>query len=621
MIRPILVVLAFAAVAHADVAPEKLLSPTTQIYYDWDGVAAHRDAYRKSARGQMLAGDTGKFLADVYERLLRKFALESFGSPLLKGDNVDELAAKHAQFKLAAKLPQLLAETGIVAGFELRSPTVSLQTVGAIFGLSKREKEFSFEDLDLQLTLIVPNGSDRKELAALFKLIEQPEMKRTEVRHLDRVAQEMKIEKFRIAWWAEGKHFVVTVGTVPVKTAITRMAAAGEGGGVTKHPLYQQLERKQKFEVVSRAFGNGASLWRVIRVLLAGSGNDRFYPLLELSGLTGIQTVRLWEGFDGDESRGVMEVDIAQGPRAGITKLYKPGKFDLKDLPPLPADVHRWSAGVLDITAVYELVLGYFSISAGFAGPDGSKSALLEQRQQIADEIDGAIGVKVADLFASLGDLGFSYQTPGDGLLAAGTVFAIRVKDEAALKRQLGQLAQGIEKLGRDGLKVTRRTYEGVEMREFTIKEGGIVLPTVAICDGWLVAAAYPQPVMGFILRSKGKLPAWKPDERTARALASIPPGPAAVQYSDPRQTVKLLLGGAQPLLGYLSTKKEFRDLIDPGMLPNPEEACKPLFPNILWTHNDGKTIRWESRDSLALPLEIIGIETLLGIYAATAIR
>ena len=619
MIRPILVALVFTAVAHADVVPEKLLSPTTQIYYRWDGVAAHRDAYRKSARGQMLAGDTGKFIADVYERLLRKFAFDSFGAPLLKGQNVDELAAKHSNFRLAAKLPELLAETGIVAGFELRSPTITLQQVGAIFGLSKRDKPQSLKDIDLQLTLIIPNAAGRKEVPALFQLFDGPTIKWTEVRHLDRVAQELLIDEFRIAWWAEGKHFVITVGTVPTKTAITRMAGAGDG--VTAHPLYQQLDRKQKFEVVSRAFGDGASLWRVIRVLLAGSGNARFYPLLELSGLTGIQTVRLWEGFDGDESRSITEVDVV-GPREGITKLYKAGKFDLKDLPPLPADVHRWSAGVVDITAAYELGLGYF-LFPGILFGDGSttKSTLLEQRQEIADQFDGVLGVKVADLLATLGDLGVTYQSPGDGLLAAGQVFAIRIKDEAAFKRHLGQLVQGIEKLGRDGLKVTRRTYEGVETREFTLKESGFVLPTVAICDGWLVAAAYPQPVKGFILRSKGKLPAWKPDERTARALAAIPSGPAAVQYSDPRQTVKLLLGGAQPLLGYLSTKKEFRDIIDPGLLPNPEEACKPLFPNLLWTHNDGKTIRWETRESLALPLEIIGIETLIAFYAATAIR
>jgi hypothetical protein len=131
-----------------------------------------------------------------------------------------------------------------------------------------------------------------------------------------------------------------------------------------------------------------------------------------------------------------------------------------------------------------------------------------------------------------------------------------------------------------------------------------------------MVWAFYPQPVHGFILRSKGKLPAWKPDDRTAKALAAIPPGPAAVQYTDPKPTVKLLLGGGQPFLGYLSTQKELRDVFDPGLLPHPEEACRPLFPNLVWTHNDGKLIRWETRESLALPFEIVGVETVIAILA-----
>ena len=280
--------------------------------------------------------------------------------------------------------------------------------------------------------------------------------------------------------------------------------------------------------------------------------------------------------------------------------------------------MYRWSAGVVDIAAVYDL---YLLIPTVFSAEIASKDGLLEKRQEVADQIDGLLGVKIADLFASLDNVAVTYQSPDDGLLAAGLVIAIRIKDEAAFKRQLGQFVQGIEKLGRGELKFTRRTYEGVETRELALKDGEFIRPTFAICDGWLVGALYPQPVKGFILRSKGKLPGWKPDERTARALAAIPPGPAAVQYSDPRQTVKLLLGGAQPYFGFLSTRKEWRDLFDPGLLPNPEEACKPLFPNLVWTHNDGKTIRWETRESLALPFEIFGIEVLIGYFAATTFR
>ena len=93
------------------------------------------------------------------------------------------------------------------------------------------------------------------------------------------------------------------------------------------------------------------------------------------------------------------------------------------------------------------------------------------------------------------------------------------------------------------------------------------------------------------------------------------------MQYTDPRPTVKLLLSAGQPFAEYLNGTKDFRGVIDPGRLPNPEEACRSLFPGVLWTHNNGKTIQWESRESLALPLEIVGIEFPLGMLGATRLR
>lgn len=597
-----------------DVAPERLLSPTTQVYYRWDGVAAHREGYRKSARGQMLAGDTGKFIEDAYERLGRLGVEKLFGDQLLnEGGDPDELAARHADYRQAVRLPKVLAETGIVVGVELRPPALTLYTLGRLVGLPGPADKL--RAVDFQVTTVVPNGANRPEIAGLCRLLKTVSAKHEEVRHRGRSARTVDLVEFRVTYWAEGKHFVAVLGTVPAKTAIDRVANAGPG--VTAHPLYKELDRKQPFEVVSRAYGDGASLWRVLRLLLGGYEGGRYLPVLEFSGLSGVRAFRLWEGFDRDESRSVTEVDVA-GPREGLSKLYKAGKFELKDLPPLPADVHRWSAGVFDVTAGYEMLLGGFTFFELDAGGRASRTAFLEKRQELADEIDGVLGMKVADLLATVGDLGVTYQSPGDGLLAAGQVFAVKVKDEAAFKKQFDLFVRGLEKLGRKEIKVVRRAYQGVPTVEFAGPDGGLVRPTAAVCDGWLVWAFYPQPVHGFILRSKGKLPAWKPDERTAKALAAIPAGPAAVQYGDPRPTVRLLLGGAQPLFGALGAGKEGRDLIDPGLLPHPEEACRPLFPNLLWTHNDGKTIRWETRESLALPFEVVGIDTVIAIAAGT---
>lgn len=607
-------VLVLGLIPKPDVAPERLLSPTTQVYYRWDGVAAHREAYRKSARGQMLAGDTGKFIEDAYERLVRLGVEKLFGDKLLNdGADPDELAARHADYRQAVRLPKLLAETGIVVGVELRPPPLTLNTLGRLVGLPGPADKL--RSVDLQVTAVVPNGANRPEIIGLCRFLKSVGEKHEEVRHLGRVAQTVDLVEFRVTYWAEGKHFVAVLGTTPAKTAIDRVANAGPG--VTAHPLYKELDRKQPFEVVSRAYGDGAALWRVLKVLLAGYEQGQLLPALEFSGLSAIKAFRLWEGFDRDESRSVTEVDVS-GPREGLTKLYKAGKFELKDLPPLPADVHRWSAGVFDITAGYEMLLGFFAFTELARGSQATRTAFLDKRRELADEIDGVLGMKVADLLGSLGDLGVTYQSPGDGLLAAGQVFAVRIKDEAAFKTQFDLFVRGLERLGRKEFKVVRRPYQGVPTVEFALPDGAVVRPTAAVCDGWMVWAFYPQPVHGFILRSRGKLPAWKPDDRTAKALAAIPPGPAAVQYGDPRPTVRLLLGGAQPFFGVLGANKEGRDLVDPGLLPHPEEACKPLFPNLLWTHNDGKTIRWETRESLALPFEAVGIDTVIAIAAGT---
>ena len=249
------------------------------------------------------------------------------------------------------------------------------------------------------------------------------------------------------------------------------------------------------------------------------------------------------------------------------------------------------------------------------------KTSPLAARQEAMEQIDGALGIKIADMLATLGDVGLTYQTPGDGFLNLGQVFAVSIKDEVAFKKYFNTLCQKLEGFTNNGLKIKRRIYHGVELREFGTGEGDVVHPTFAVCDGWLVLGLYPQSVQGFVLRSKGKLPAWKPDARTAKTLAAIPEKPAAIQYTDPRPTVKLVLSAAQPFASNYADKFFKGYQFDTSVLPNPEEACQHLFPNVVWIHNDGKMMRWETRESLALPFELVGIEAILTLYFADTFR
>src|SRR5262249_8300036 len=141
-----------------------------------------------------------------------------------------------------------------------------------------------------------------------------------------------------------------------------------------------------------------------------------------------------------------------------------------------------------------------------------------------------------------------------------------------------------------------------------------VLTPTYAVVGDWLVIAGHPQPVQGFILRSKGELPGWKPDSGTAARLAKMPADVVGIQYCDPRSTVQNLccIGPLVPSAftrrGQNNNQSDF-DPIDIGLIPNGLELSKHLFPNLTMTRDDGKTVRIDVNESLSLPGEFIGFE------------
>src|SRR5262245_24201037 len=81
---------------RADQPPERLLSADTQVYVRWDGIPAHRDAYRQSALGKLLQGELAplsKALLDQIPKALRAGLTEA---KLLDGESPEKLASIHA---------------------------------------------------------------------------------------------------------------------------------------------------------------------------------------------------------------------------------------------------------------------------------------------------------------------------------------------------------------------------------------------------------------------------------------------------------------------------------------------------------------------------------------------
>jgi hypothetical protein len=179
-------------------------------------------------------------------------------------------------------------------------------------------------------------------------------------------------------------------------------------------------------------------------------------------------------------------------------------------------------------------------------------------------------------------------------------------------------------------IKIRKKILCGVEIRELYSQAFQIFTPTYAIVDDWMVFSVHPQPVQGFVLRSKGEIPAWKPDAATAARIAKLPADACSLQYCDPRATVQnlccvgpLALNSLAALLNASRSDKESSyDPIDIGLMPNAHVLNKHLFPNLTIMRATNKSITIEVNESFSLPLEFIGIEatvagSALGGYAS----
>ncbi len=595
----------------AERTPEQILPPTTQVYVRWDGIAAHQKAYDESARGKMFAGETGKAFDEVLRQLWRQLKMTQPGEMLLDGHLPDEVAQVLAQVKAVKGLPKLLAQTGVVAGFEVRPPSFDLTTLYNLARGNGNERAAAMTPQFL-VTLVIPGGADKLEPVAVLRLLANQSKVALKERPVG--ARQITVMDAGggapfVSIWAEGKHLVATVSNMPIEKIVVKIT--NDGAGITNHGLYKRLMDFNEFQVVTRGFVDAADIFSSFEKLIKAYAPE-IATTIDAAGAGGVKSACFWDGFDGEESHGVLEIDIP-GPRKGLTKVFKPSPFKMSELPPLPSDLTRFTAARMDLAEFYNLAPLLLLDNAVFAENDGGKltsdDLLNLHRERIHQQLDDAAGIKFSDLLASLGDKVLTYQAPTDGILNLGQVVAVSVKDEKKLRRCLDGLIRKLQAAVPDAT-VVRRDCAGVEALELFVKSRSPVTISCAICDGWLVAAFQPQPVRGFILRCKGKLQAWAPDARTAATMAKAPAGHSVIQVADPRPTLNWLYGIAPVFAGLVGRGNE-EPFLQPGALPHAGEATQHLFPNVMWCHDDGKVMRWESRDSLWLPLEIVGMEFL----------
>jgi hypothetical protein len=288
--------------------------------------------------------------------------------------------------------------------------------------------------------------------------------------------------------------------------------------------------------------------------------------------------------------------------------------FRLGDVPALPPDVVSWSMTNFDLAALYDTLLLAAEDIARLVSPE----AVVAVRAFPA-AANTALGTDLRkDLLGSLGDRVVQYNSPSEGPLNLGQTFLLKVKDAKKLQDSLEQLLKGIGTLTGKEVRLKRRTYHGVEVREVHVQQQGFFfVPTYAIHQDWLVLSFFPQQVHGYIRRAQGGLRAWKPSPGVQESLRQLPQEFLSVSYSDPRPTINQILSLA-PLIGGLVDSFGPEVHFDVHALPNAQEVTRHLFPNVSVTTDDGHTLRTESRDSLALHFELAGLDTyvLFGVLS-----
>ncbi len=577
----LIALLCSSANLFAQDAPEDLLPATTQLYARWDGVTAHAGAYARSALGKMLAGDTGQFLGGLVRQLQEMSGTMLTQDSLLKGLPPERLQQIQADEAEAIKLVPAISLHGVVIGAEVRG----------------------LEPPTAQLTLIVPDlGKAPMPLFGALHLLKsglQAEVK--ELKISGRTVYHLQPEPWlHLAWWVEGKHAVFVAGTDTPQTCVERMAKAGPR--LSANPLFKRLQGFRQFETGARAFVDVAAVVKVAR-----TRSTEFSKLLTDLGMEGVRSWTFYSGFDGSSERALSELEMP-GPRQGLLRLLTGKPFTMHDVPPIAPDAYSWSVTNFDPGVFYDI--GLKAVESGVAVFSPESTPMIAGFLKKVDEVL-AINLR-RDLLGSLGDRFATYASPADGPLSFGQVYLFKVKDAGKLQTALAQALRSIGKLTGVDVSIQKKNYRGVAVNEIQVRQQGFIfVPTYAIQGDFLALAFFPQPIHGFILRSKGELPTWKPGPEVAAALGKLPKEFVAIAVSDPRPTLQQLLSLA-PFIGGAVQSFAPESKFDVSSIPNGHEATSHLYPNVTIVSDDGKTLRSETLASLILPFDLVGADTYI---------
>mgnify|MGYP001202705801 CR=1 FL=1 len=281
----LLLLLAPDFVRGAEDVPERLLPATTQIYLRWDGIEAHKGAYAKTGLGQMMKGDTGTFVTGLFDKLQTSAGALLTVESLRRGQDPKALKQMQTDAKAAATLFPLLGKHGFILAGELRQLDPPQGQVFLILPGLGEKPEPLFGALRLGIGL--GNGKIKDEKIA------------------GRTVASLDLSPIHVAWWAEGKHAVVAIGTDKPEAVVKNMTAK-DRAPLSDSPLFKRVAGFDKFETSARSFVNVAAF-----VKLGAQRNKEVGKILEDLGLNGLRSLVMYSGFEGRAERGLVEWDLS----------------------------------------------------------------------------------------------------------------------------------------------------------------------------------------------------------------------------------------------------------------------------------------------------------------------
>ena len=326
---------------------------------------------------------------------------------LLAGGAPEELTALQADAEQLPRVLEALRQRGLLLGVELAE--------GIIPGV--------------QVTLVFPGGGGDEVRPAMQSAVRLA-TRLAEIKLSERVADGRTLLEGgflglgRLAYWQEGAHFVVTIGTMPTDTAIA--LADGKGDSLVDNPRWKELCSFNEYETYARAQVDTERLQRILTQWVAPAK-----PILEQLGVDTLTRVSLQLGVEGRYQRLTAVLDTPT-ERRGVLRLLADGpSLDLKKLPALPPDASTVWTLTLEPGAAYLFGIETIEKILSVVQP-GEVEAFRGDRAKFESALGGEAMTKA---LAALGPTLVAYNEPGGAIPLFGGALAIEIKDAAAFEQ------------------------------------------------------------------------------------------------------------------------------------------------------------------------------------------